>query len=101
MAQRGPSLKCMDKVKNSKFWRENISFFLEKNVGEKEGEEERSPRLLSKILRGPLGRNSSSQELKFIASTRATCMYQKGRISPKIQMRRFGEIKGFRLMRCS
>ena len=48
-----------------------------------------------------IGRNSSSQELKFITSTRAMCVYQKGGISPKIQMRRFGEMKVFGLRRCS
>ena len=43
--------------------------------------------------RSSVGRNSSRQELKFIASTRAMRTYQKEEISPKIQRRRFGEIK--------
>ena len=38
--------------------------------------------------------SSSDQELKFIYSMRATRMYQNRRISPKIQKRRFREIKG-------
>ena len=48
-----------------------------------------------------IDRNSSSQELKFIYSTRATRVYQKRGISPKIQRRRFGEIKVFGFLRCS
>ena len=52
-------------------------------------------------LRSSIGRNSSSQELKFIYSTRATLTYQNRRILPKIQKRRFGEIGFFKLRRCS
>ena len=47
------------------------------------------------------GWNLSSQELKFIYLTRATHVYQKRGISPKTQMRRFGEIKVFGFMRFS
>ena len=46
-------------------------------------------------------RKSSRQELKFITSMWAMSVYQKGGISPKIQMRKFEEIKVFRLRRCS
>ena len=44
-----------------------------------------------------VGRNSSSKDLKFIYSMRATHMYQKGGISPKIQRRRFEGNQGFRV----
>ena len=47
--------------------------------------------------RSSINRNSLGQELKFIASTRATHMYQKEEISPKIQMRRFGGNQCFRV----
>ena len=52
-------------------------------------------------LQSSAGRISSSQGLKFIALTRATHGYKKERISPKIQMSRFREIKIFRISRCS
>ena len=44
-----------------------------------------------------VGRNSSSQELKFISSTRATRVYKKRRVSLKIQRKIFWKIKGFGL----
>ena len=66
----------------------------------REGEEEKSKTSFDDP-QSFVDRNSSRQELKFIASMRATRTYQKGGISPKIQMRRFGEIKFFRIRRCS
>ena len=44
--------EIMDKVKNHMFG-ENISFFSGLNVGEKEGDKERNPSLLSAILEVP------------------------------------------------
>ena len=49
---------------------------------------------------GFIGRKSSSLELKFFVSTRATRRHQKGGISPKIHRRGFGEIKGFEFRKC-
>ena len=69
-------------------------------VRKQEGEKERVQDLFLRSLEFRC-RNSSGQKLKFIASTRAMRVYQKRGISPKIQRRRFGEIKVFRLRRCS
>ena len=51
--------------------------------------------------RSSVSRNLSRQEPKFIVSKRAMHGYQKRKISPKIQRRRFGEIGFFELRRCS
>ena len=67
-------------------------------MGEKEREEE-SIRASSDDPRSSIGRNLSSQELKFIASTRVTCTYKKRGVSPKIQRKRFREIEGLGLGR--
>ena len=48
------------------------------------GEKERAPSSLYNLRRF-IGQNSSSQEKKFIYSTRATCGYPKYPISPRIQ----------------
>ena len=51
-------------------------------------------------IRSSVSRNSSRQELKCIASTRATLTYQKKKgFPPKIQRKRFREIKYFGLGR--
>ena len=64
----------------------------------KEKREKGELRAFSQDLRSSVGRFSSSQEQKFIASTRGTCGYLERRISPKIQEGRFREIEvvGFR-----
>ena len=92
----------MDRVKNQMFG-ENISFFFSSlNMEEKEGEnKEIQGKSSFGDPRSSVSRNPSSQELKFISSTRATHMYQEQGISLKIQRRRFGEIKGFGLKKCS
>ena len=60
-------------------------------MGEREKEEKRkNSKAYFLDLWRSIGQNSSSQELKFIYSTRATRMYQNRRISLKIQKRRFG-----------
>ena len=46
----------------------------------KEEEKERKSKTSFHNPRSSIGQNLSSQELKFIASTRATRVYQKGRI---------------------
>ena len=67
-------------------------------MGEKEREKD-SIQASSDDLWSSIGRNSSSQKLKFIASTRATHMYKKRGVSPKIQRKRFGGIEGLGLGR--
>ena len=84
--------KVIDRVKKIICWDKIFGFFAGLNLGEKEGEKERNPSLFSVILKVP-----SSHELKFISSMKATHTYQEQGISPKIQMRRFGETKGFGL----
>ena len=64
---------------------------------EREEKESNKPYLFD--LRSSVDRILLSQGLKFIASTRATCGYQKGEVSPKIQMRNFQEIEDFGLRR--
>ena len=66
----------------------------------REAEEEKSKTSFDDP-RSSVSRNLSRQELKFIASTRATHVYQIGRISLKMQWGIFGEIKIFGLRRCS
>ena len=60
----------------------------------------KKPRVPSMISQGFVGRNLLSQELKLIASTKATHRDQKGDISLKIQNRRFGGNQRFRVRRC-
>ena len=57
----------------------------------------RASKLSFDDLWSSIGRNSSRQELKFIALMRATRIYQKCGISLKIQRMRVWEIKDFRL----
>ena len=66
---------------------------------ERKRKRKRASKLSFDDIRTSVSRNSSRQELKFISSTRATRTYQKGGISPNIQMRRFQEIKDFGLGR--
>ena len=91
----GQVFQIKDRVKNQVFGTKDLDF-VGLTVGEKKGEKERNPSLLLAILGAP-----SSQELKFIYSTRATRTYQEREISLKIQRNRFEEIKGFGLRRCS
>ena len=58
-----------------------------------ETRERGEPRASSQDLRSSVGWFSSSQEQKFIASTRGTLGYLERRISPKIQEGRFWEIE--------
>ena len=88
--------EIMNRVKNQMFG-ENISFFFWFERGR---EREKSKSSFGDP-QSSVGWNPSSQELKFISSTRATHTYQERGILLKIQRRRFGEIKGFGLMRCS
>ena len=60
-------------------------------MGEKERKEKKKKsRAYFSDLRSSVGRNSSSQELKFIYSTKATHTYQNHGISSKIPKRSFG-----------
>ena len=70
--------------------KEEISFFswFWPRGREREEKESNKPSLFD--LWSSVGWNSSSQELKFIAATRAKRGYQKERISPKISRKRFG-----------
>ena len=70
---------------------ENISFLVVV-LCEREGEGEKSKTSFDD-LQSSVGRNSSSQELKFITSTRTMLGYQERGISPKIQRRIFWESK--------
>ena len=58
-----------------------------------------NPNFLSMIQGVPSVGILQAKESKFIYSTRATCTYQKGRISSKIQRKRFKEIKDLGLRR--
>ena len=89
--------------------RENISimrvishflFFFWSVEREKERERERERKVSFGDSQDFVDRNSSGQELKFIASTRATRGYRKEGISPKIHRRGFGKIKGFKFRKC-
>ena len=68
---------------------------------EQRGRERKRIQLSFHDPRSSVGQNSLGQEPKFIISTRATCEYQKQRISSKIRRRIFGEIGFFGLKRCS
>ena len=84
----GQVFKMTNKVKRIVFGHKISHFMLVNNMGEKR-EKKRAFKPSFDDPQSSVDRNSSSQELKFIASTRATRVYQKGGISPKIQMRRF------------
>ena len=92
--------KIMDRVKNQMFV-ENISFFSWFEHGRVRGRAREKSKFSFDNPQSSIAQNSSSQELKFISSTRTTHTYQEREISPKIQRMRFREIKGFGLGRCS
>ena len=84
-----------------RFLGQKIFIFLWFNRGRERGGEGEEFKSSFNDPRTSIGQNSLSQELKFISSTRAMRTYQERGISPKIQIRRFGEIKCFALRRCS
>ena len=75
------------------------SIFFETLERERDRERKRDERIHVSFgdFSGFVCRKSSSPELKFSASTRATHRYRKRGISPKILRRKFGEFKDFRL----
>ena len=70
--------KMTNKVKRTVFGQKISNFLLVKNVGEK-GEKKRAFKPSFDDPWNSFDRNSSGQELKFIALTRATRVYQKMR----------------------
>ena len=92
--------KIINRVKNQMFGTKYLSFLLVSNLGEKGGEREKSKISLGDS-RSSVGRNPSSQKLKFISSMRSMRTYQEQGFSSKIKMRRFGEIKCFGLRKYS
>ena len=104
MARRGQVFTSVDNVKkNHKGDRRDLIFllFFFFYLRESARGRERDSNISFDDPWSSVSRNSSSQELKFIYSMRATHVYQKGGISPKIQRRRFGEIKVSGFWRCS
>ena len=91
MAQSGPHIQLMlkwtkrtkGKKKSSFFWRGN-------NSGRERvrGERKLPPSLYDLLRSG--GRNPSSQDLKFIYSTRATRGYRQHAVSPKVRFTAIG-----------
>ena len=69
-------LKIKDKVRKIRFFGENISFFWFGRERARGRGREKSKTSFGDP-QSSVGRNSLSKELKFIASTRATCTYQK------------------------
>ena len=70
----GQVFKMTNNVKRTVFGQKISHFLLVKNVGEK-GEKKIAFKPFFDDPRSFVGRNSSSQELKFIVSTRATRVY--------------------------
>ena len=101
VARRGPhiQLKLSWDKRGIRAKRAHFSYWFTR---EREREREREESQASfQDLWSSVGRFSSGQEQKFIASTRGTCRYLKRGISPKIQEGRFREIEvvGFRRLR--
>ena len=69
---------------------QKIIFSIDLTMRKREMRERKRFKASFSYLRSSVGRNSSSQELKFIYSMRATRTYQNRRISSKIKKLRFG-----------
>ena len=89
-------LKIEDKIKKSVLGQKDLIFLV--FTWERKKEKKRASKPSFGDTRSFVGRNPPSQELKFIASIRATRSYQKRGISPKIQRRIF---EAFEIRRCS
>ena len=91
----------MDRVnKRQVFEGKKLIFFFLFGRGRERGGGREPPIFLLAIHGVPSSRNSSSEELKFITSSRITRVYQKAGISINIQRMRFGEIKFIGFRRC-
>ena len=81
----GEVFKLRIELRKKRGLRQNIPFIFLVFTWERKRKRMREPKSSFYDPRSSIGRNSSSKELKFIVSMRATLVYQKQGVSPKIK----------------